>query len=511
MTLRARFAGMLGTLLLLSSLWPAAARAQAPLKADDLLLVDCRLPAKQKRIGGRTFPVASHPIRTTAVDCRIRGGEYTVYDRANYATSLKFWLAAAEKGDHDAEYYVGKIYEDGLGTDPDYATAASWYQKAADAGHSASQFSLGSLYEKGLGVTADAAKAFALYRRAAGLPGNYLIVESGKYEALEQAAYELALREEEIASLQRELDELKKQQKQDVKRQSELRQQLDEQTRKAGAQQQQLASLQEQLRSSAAAAAAAKPLLPAAPRGSLGRFFAVVIGNGQYEHLPAVSSAEHDARAMAAVLRDAYGFEVTLLLNAKRATILATLYEMSKNLAENDNLVLFYAGHGRRDLRNRRGWWLPVDADTDPDMRRNWVPNQEVSDRLALIPARHILVLADASYVGDITRGAPQAEPQKMTDAEWKQYVDTTKRRKARLALSSGADGPLPPGADGSRFTSSLVTVLQHQKGIFPAARIHRELVNALATGTQVSSAVPTFAPLQSAFHDGVDFLFQRK
>src|SRR5262249_30811464 len=97
--------------------------------ADDLAIVDCRLPPKQKRIGGRTYPMASRPIRTTAVDCRIRGGEYTVYDRANYQTSLKIWLDAAAKGDHDAEYYVGKIYEDGLGTAPDYATAASWYEK----------------------------------------------------------------------------------------------------------------------------------------------------------------------------------------------------------------------------------------------------------------------------------------------------------------------------------------------------------------------------------------------
>jgi uncharacterized protein len=498
MTLRSRFAGVL---LVLSSLWPLAASAQAQLSADDLLLVDCRLPAKQKRIGGKTFPVASRPIRTTAVDCRIRGGEYTVYDRANYQTSLKVWQAAAAKGDHDAEYYLGKIYEGGLGTDPDYATAASWYQKAADAGHTASQFSLGSLYEKGLGVTADPEKAFTLYRRAAGLPGNYVIVESGKYEALERAALELALREEEIASLQRQLDDAKKQQKQDEKRNRELRQQLDDQTRKATSQKQEMAKLQGQLRSTTNFAA-----LPPAPRGSLGRYFAVVIGNGVYEHLPPVAAAEQNARAMAAVLRDAYGFDVTLLLNAKRATILATLYELSKNLAENDNLVVFYAGHGKRDLRNRRGWWLPVDADPDAEARRNWVPNQEVSDRLALIPARHILVLADASYVGDITRGAPQAEPQKMTPAQWTQYVETTKRRKARLALSSGADD-----AAGSRFTSTLIGVLQQEKGVFPASRIHRQLVNALTAGDTVTSAVPTFAPLQSAFHDGVDFLFQRK
>src|SRR5258706_7945419 len=110
-------------LLWLSILFPLTASGQpgaAPTNVDDLLLVDCRLPGKQKRIGSRVYPVASKPARTTAVDCRIRGGEYTVYDRANYATSLKIWLAEAGKGDVEAAYYVGKIYEGGLGTEPDY-------------------------------------------------------------------------------------------------------------------------------------------------------------------------------------------------------------------------------------------------------------------------------------------------------------------------------------------------------------------------------------------------------
>src|SRR3954462_1605278 len=116
------------------------ATAAHALTAGALTLVACRPPPKQKRIGNRTYPMAARPMRTTAVDCRIRGGEYTAYDRANYQTSLKIWLAEAAKGDHDAEYYVGKIYEGGLGTPPDYAAAAGWYEKAAAAGHSASQF-----------------------------------------------------------------------------------------------------------------------------------------------------------------------------------------------------------------------------------------------------------------------------------------------------------------------------------------------------------------------------------
>ena len=492
---------MSARLLLALLFCPMLASGQAAVPtADDLMLVDCRLPAKTRRIGGKTYQTGSRPVRSTAVDCQIRGGEYTVYDRANYATSLKIWLSAAQKGDTDAQYYVGKIYEGGLGTPPDYATAARWYEKAAAKGHSASQFTLGSLYEKGLGVPADATKAFNLYRKAAGLSGNYKIVECARYEALERAAGELALREQEIEELQRQLDEARKQQKRDEQRERDLLKKLEEQKQKSETQKKEVARVQALLRADIKTASK----LPPAPKGSLGRYFALVIGNSRYEHLPAVPYAERDAQAMAALLRDAYGFNVTVLLNAKNAKILSTLYELSQDLAENDNLLVFYAGHGKRDLRNRRGWWLPVDA-VPNEARTNWLPNQEVSDRLALIPARHILVIADGSYVGDITRGAPQPEPAAMTAAQWTKYVDTTKRKKSRLALASGSDGA------SSRFTTTLIEVLKKEKGVFPASRVHREVVNALTADDRVTSAVPTLAPLQSAFHDGVDFLFERR
>lgn len=487
-------------LLLVAALWPALVAAQQIQSADDLVLVDCRLPAKQRRIGNRTFPVAARPVRTTALDCRIRGGEYTVYDRANYQTSLRIWLDAAAKGDHDAEYYVGKIYEGGLGTPPDYAQAASWYEKAAAAGHSASQFSLAVLVEKGLGVAADKQKALSLYRRAAGLPDSYTIIETNKYDELQRAAQELALREQEIDDLQRKLDAATGEKK-------ELQKQLDELKKRADVDRGNVEKIQTLVRTAAPASLGLKAAAPL--KGvALGRFHALIIGNAQYENLPPVPSAERDARAMEALLRDSYGFNVTTLINAKNAQILTKLYALSQTLGENDNLVVYYAGHGKRDLRNRRGWWLPVDAAAGDDAKTNWLPNQEVSDRLALVAARHILVLADASYVGDITRGAPMPEIAAMTAAQWARYVEAQKQRRARLALSSGAD---EPAGQSSRFTAALIDALKKQKGVVPASRIHREVVDALTSGTAVTSAVPTFAPLQSAFHDGVDFLFEHK
>ena len=486
-------------LLLLVIAWPAVAFAQsaAPPDLDDLVLVDCKLPAKTRRIGGRIYQTAARPARTTAVDCRIRGGEYTVYDRANYATSLKIWLAEANKGDAEAAYYVAKIYE----AQNDHTSAASWYQKAAAKGHSSSQFALGRLYEQGLGVQADSSKAFNLFRDATGLKGNYVFVESVKYAELEKAAEELAIREQEVEKLQQQLDEAKKQQKRDENHERELNRQLEDLKRKSTEQQKEVERVRTVLRN-AVQVGPVKTL--AAPKNTLGRYYAIVIGNSNYQHLPAMPAAARDADAMTALLRDSYGFQVTTLKNATYRQILTAIFDASQNLAENDNLVVFYAGHGRRDLRNRRGWWLPADAKSD-DARTNWLPNQEITDRLALVPARHILVLADGSYVGDITRGAPQPEPEKMTDAQWKAYVQTSSKKKARLALASGTDSA------NSKFTTALIDVLKKQKGVVPASRIHREVVNILTADQRVSSAVPTYAPLPSAFHDGVDFLFERR
>ena len=96
---------------------------------QELQIVDCLLPGQIRRLGNQqTFVSRRRPMRTTALDCEIRGGEYVAYDRANYQTALRVWLETAQTGDPKAQYYVGEIYEKGLGTAPDYSQAAAWYR-----------------------------------------------------------------------------------------------------------------------------------------------------------------------------------------------------------------------------------------------------------------------------------------------------------------------------------------------------------------------------------------------
>jgi len=170
--------------------------------SDDLMVVDCLLPGKMQQLGQSSrFLTARQPVKSTVHECAIRGGEYTAFDRADYATSLKIWLPQAQSGDAEAQAYVGEIYEKGLGLQADYDLAAVWYKKAANQGLTRAQINLGNLYEKGLGVEKNLITALNWYRKASGVGS----------EKLEYASTIVATKELEgsLAKLENEVDVLR--------------------------------------------------------------------------------------------------------------------------------------------------------------------------------------------------------------------------------------------------------------------------------------------------------------
>ncbi|MET0123248.1 MAG: tetratricopeptide repeat protein, partial [Candidatus Thiodiazotropha sp. 6PLUC9] len=178
---------------------------------DKLLIVDCLLPGQVRKLGSNmTYVSPRRPIKTSASECEIRGGEYVAFDRADYRTSLRVWLPQAQEGDAEAQNYVGEIYEKGLGIEPDYKTAAAWYQKAAAQGNSRARINLGFLYEKGYGVDKDLAQALNWYRKASGLENDNLQFSSS-VEISEAERSELRLLKQERQQQMAETDRLRKQ------------------------------------------------------------------------------------------------------------------------------------------------------------------------------------------------------------------------------------------------------------------------------------------------------------
>jgi len=87
--------------------------------------------------------------------------------RRDYAAAAKELRPLAERGNAEAQYRVGLMYEFGRGYPVDKALAVAWFLKSAAQGHAAAQQELGVIYTTGDGVTKDDAKAVEWFRKAA--------------------------------------------------------------------------------------------------------------------------------------------------------------------------------------------------------------------------------------------------------------------------------------------------------------------------------------------------------
>ena len=71
----------------------------------------------------------------------------------------------AERGEIEAEFYLGYFLAKGQFTVKDDGEAVPWFRKAAEKGHAAAQNSLGWMYHEGRGVAKDDTEAVAWIRK----------------------------------------------------------------------------------------------------------------------------------------------------------------------------------------------------------------------------------------------------------------------------------------------------------------------------------------------------------
>lgn len=137
---------------------------------------DASLPAAVKKIESQAFlgnANAQHDL--AAIYTAGHGGVAQNFEKANY-----WFLKAAEKNVANAQYNLGVLNHQGLGTTRDLDKALYWYREAAKRGHAEAQYNLGISHIEGIGTDYDPKIAAGFFERAA----NSGIVE---------AAYNLGL------------------------------------------------------------------------------------------------------------------------------------------------------------------------------------------------------------------------------------------------------------------------------------------------------------------------------
>jgi TPR repeat protein len=85
-----------------------------------------------------------------------------------YAAAFDLFEPLAERGDGDAQFYLGIMYFYGHGVEKNYWKAGSWYRRSAEQGNADAQNNLGAMYYHCPGVGAcDSEAAARWYRMAA--------------------------------------------------------------------------------------------------------------------------------------------------------------------------------------------------------------------------------------------------------------------------------------------------------------------------------------------------------
>jgi uncharacterized caspase-like protein len=251
------------------------------------------------------------------------------------------------------------------------------------------------------------------------------------------------------------------------------------------------------------------------PSINFGKYYALIIGNKEYANWQKLNTPENDAKRIADVLSRKYGFQTELLLNASRYDILRALNDLRRQITENDNLLIFYAGHGYLDAKISRGYWIPVDGEVDSNA--NWISTLAITDFLSAISAKHVLIVADSCYAGALTRSALARLESGASDEARNNWLKIMAEKRSRTVLTSGDLQPVLDGGGGghSVFAKALLDALNENDEIVEGQRLYQEVsarvayaAAAVMTDSGPVEQVPQYAPIRYAGHESGDFVF---
>jgi uncharacterized repeat protein (TIGR01451 family) len=242
---------------------------------------------------------------------------------------------------------------------------------------------------------------------------------------------------------------------------------------------------------------------------SIGRYFALIIGIDKYSgEWKALKNAVNDAKAVANQLNTKYEFHAIRTLydeQATRANILKEYEWLIANIRENDNLLIYYSGHGDYKEQLQRGFWVPFDAKTGSIA--NMISNTDIQAFLASIKSKHTFLIADACFSGDIFRGKTLTIPYENSF----KYYNQIYSKPSRTALTSGGIEPVMDGGkDGhSVFAYYLLKSLtNNQNQFFDASQLYNDLKVAVINN---SNQTPGFSPIVNTGDEGGQFIFIKK
>jgi len=241
----------------------------------------------------------------------------------------------------------------------------------------------------------------------------------------------------------------------------------------------------------------------------VGEYYGLIIGIDQYSgEWPMLKNAVNDAKGVAELLSSKYTFHYMKTLYDKEATrdkILSEFEYLLETVKANDNVLIYYSGHGEYVENMDKGFWVPVDAAAKSISK--YISNEDIRAFLTGIKSKHTLLVTDACFSGDIFRRKTMTIP----------YENSTKYYSKMYSLSSRkaiTSGGVEPVMDKGKENHSifayyfLQALKNNNEKYFDAGQIFDFIKIPVVNN---SYQTPAYSPIRNAGDEGGQFIFIMK
>jgi WD40 repeat protein len=230
--------------------------------------------------------------------------------------------------------------------------------------------------------------------------------------------------------------------------------------------------------------------------------FLLVIGINNYAFWPKLNNAVKDVNDIAGVLMSRYNFDfanITILKDeqATRSNIYNSLRSLIEKVSPQDNLIVYFSGHGFFDDLLSEGYWIPVEAHVGSS--GDYISNTEILKILGNINSQHTFLVADACFSGALFADARRG------------YTENVEKFRSRWGLTSGRLEVVSDGATGtnSPFATHFISFMKNNtKSKFAVSELVQYVKTQVAEETKQT---PLGNPLKTLGDEGGEFVFYLK
>lgn len=221
-----------------------------------------------------------------------------------------------------------------------------------------------------------------------------------------------------------------------------------------------------------------------------------LIGIDSYLHQKNLNSSVKDIQDFKNILLEKFDFvegDIYEVLNedASNINIQNAFRGYIQQLTDEDNLIIYFSGHGEYDSETDLGYWVPHDA----NHYTSYIPNNTITSYLERLKCKHVFIISDSCFSNSLLQ-------QKGTK-NISEYFEKPSRWALTSAFNEAKDSD---SNSNTLFAETLIDALENTNNDLRTS----ELIEIIKKQFEINLfQAPQGAPLLIHGHKGGEFIFK--